>query len=97
MAYGQGTAVIDFGGFPGTCEVSVTVTGQTEIAATSKVEAFFMADDTTTDHTAEDHRWAALLVGLSCGNLQASEGFTIYATTLEELEGTFQVRWVWAD
>lgn len=97
MATGQGTATIDFGAFPGSNEASIAVTGQTTIAATSKVEAFVMADDTTTDHTASDHRYFAALAGLSCGTPTAGTGFTIYARSAEKLQGTFALRWVWAD
>lgn len=52
MATGLGTATIDFGAFPGSNEASVSVTGQTGISGTSKAEAYVMADDTTSDHTA---------------------------------------------
>lgn len=92
-----GTAVLDFGAFPGTAETSVAVTGQATILGTSKAEAFLMADDTTADHTANDHRYAAALLGLTCGTPSAGTGFTIYARALDNLQGTFTVRWVWAD
>jgi hypothetical protein len=97
MATGQGTAVIDFGAYPGSNEASVVVTGQTAITATSKAEAFVMADDTTGDHTANDHRYFALLTGLTCGTPVAATGFTIYVVCAERLHGTFALRWVWAD
>jgi len=100
MATGQGTSEIDFGAFPGAHEASVTVTGQTSISATSKVEAYIMADDTTTGtgaHTASDHRYFAMLVGLTCGTPIAATGFTIYGRCAEKLQGKFAVRFVWAD
>ena len=97
MASAQGTALLDFGSFPGSNEASVAVSGQTTISATSKAESFVMADDTTGSHTASDHRYFAVLVGLSCGNPTAATGFTIHARSTEKLTGTFQVRWVWAD
>lgn len=97
MATGQGTATIDFGVFPGSNEASITVTGQTAILATSKAEAYVMGDDTTSDHTANDHRYFASLMGLTCGNLSTGTGFTIYARSTEKLQGTFALRWVWAD
>ena len=97
MATGQGTAVIDFGSWPGSNEASVAVTGQTSISATSKAEAYIMGGDTTSDHTAVDHRYAALLIGLTCGTPTAATGFTIYATCLDKMQGTFTVRYVWAD
>ena len=95
MASGSGTAVINFGG--GNNEASVAVTGQASIQTTSKAEAFIMADDTSTDHTAGDHRYAAALVGFSCSTPSAGVGFTIYGRCLERLSGTFTLRWVWAD
>jgi hypothetical protein len=97
MATGQGTATINFGSFPGTSEASVAVTGQGAISATSKAEAYVMADDTTGTHTANDHRYFAVLVGLTCGTPTAATGFTIHARCLDKLQGSFQVRWVWAD
>jgi hypothetical protein len=99
MATGQGTAIVDFGalGGAGSNEASVAVTGQTSILATSKAEAYIMADDTTGEHTASDHRYLSALVGLTCGTPTAATGFTIYARSTEKLTGEFQVRWVWAD
>lgn len=97
MANNQGTATIDFGASPGANEASIAVTGQTTISATSKCESFIMADDTTSDHTASDHRYLAALAGLTCGTPTAGTGFTIYATSLEKLIGTFKLRWVWTD
>jgi hypothetical protein len=97
MATGQGTATINFGSFPGTSEASVAVTGQGAISATSKAEAYVMADDTVGTHTANDHRYFAVLVGLTCGTPAAATGFTIHARCLDKLQGSFQVRWVWAD
>lgn len=89
-----GTATLDFGAFPGANEASVSVTGQAAIAADSFAEAWFMRD-TTGDHTADDHAWAAFFAALSTGNLVAGTGFTIRAVSTEKLTGTFQVRWVW--
>ena len=97
MATGMGTATIDFGSFPGTSEASIAVTGQTTISATSKAEAYMMADDTTAGHTAADHRYAAALIGFTCGTPTAGTGFTIYGRALDKMQGTFALRFVWAD
>ena len=97
MANATGTAIIDFGAFPGSNEASVSVTGQGTISTTSKVEAYIMADDNTSDHSTSDHRYFAALVALTCGTPTASTGFTIYARSLEKLQGTFALRFVWAD
>lgn len=92
-----GTAILDFGAFPGSNEASVVVSGQAAIGATSKADAFVMGDDSTGDHTANDHRYFVALAGLSCGTPTAATGFTIYARSFEKLQGTYQVRWIWAD
>lgn len=92
-----GTATIDFGAWPGSNETSVAVTGQASILLTSSAEAFFMADDTSADHTASDHRYAGNFINLSCGAFVAGTGFTIYGRSLEKMTGEWSVRWVWAD
>lgn len=97
MATGQGTATIDFGAFPGSNEASVAVTGQGSISATSKVEAFVMADDTTSDHTAADHKYLPQIASFTCGTPTAGTGFTLYGRSIHKLQGTFTLRWVWAD
>lgn len=97
MANGTGTATIDFGAHPGSNEASVAVTGLSAISATSKADAFVMADDTSASHTASDHRYFESFASLSCGTPTAGVGFTIYARSLEKLTGTWTVRYVWAD
>jgi hypothetical protein len=90
-----GTATIDFGAFPGSNEAVVTVTGQAGVGTGSNVEAFMMGD-TTSDHTVNDHYYAALLMRISCGNIIAGTGFDIVARSEYHMQGTFQIRWVWA-
>jgi len=97
MANGTGTATLNFGSGGGSNEATVAVTGQTSISATSKVEAFVMGEDTSTNHTANDHRYFCTLAGLSCGTPSAGTGFTIYSNSVHKLSGQFTVRWVWAD
>ena len=97
MSTGQGTATIDFGSGAGTNEASVAVTGQASILATSKAEAYIMADDTTATHTASDHRYVGLFMSLTCGTPVAATGFTIYARSSDRLTGTFSLHYVWAD
>lgn len=97
MASATGTATLDFGPYPGSNEASVTVTGQSSILATSKADAFVMADDTSSDHTASDHRYLEVFASLTCGTPVASTGFTIYARSLEKLTGQWTIRWVWVD
>ena len=97
MATGTGNATISFGSHPGSNEANVAVTGLTTISATSKAEAFVMADDTSVDHTASDHSYFETFASLSCGTPVAGTGFTIYARSLEKLTGSWTVRYVWAD
>lgn len=94
MANGTGTATIDFGA--GSNEAQVTVSVPT-ISATSKAEAWVMGDDTSTDHTASDHRYFPTLASLTCGTPVAATGFTVYARSIHKLTGTWTVRFVWAD
>lgn len=97
MASGTGTATIDFGAAPGSNEAQVAVIGQTDIGVGSSAEAWFMADDTSADHTASDHRYAPMFIALTCGTPTAATGFTIYARSHEKMTGQWSVRWVWAD
>jgi hypothetical protein len=91
-----GTATVDFGAFPGSNEASVAVTGQAAILGTSKVDAFIMASDTSGSHTANDHRYAALLLAFSATTPDVGVGFTIHARCLDKMQGTFAVRWRWS-
>jgi len=97
MSNGQGQATINFGSGQGSNEASVVVTGQTSISSTSNLEAYTMASDTTTSHTAGDHQYLGLFANFTCGTIVVGTGFTIYARTLQKLSGTFIVRWVWSD
>lgn len=96
MAFGQGTATIDFGS-TGLNEATIAVTGQTTISATSKAEAYTMANNTSSNRTASDHRYFDVVTGLTCGTPTAGTGFTIYATSLQKLTGQYLINWVWAD
>ena len=97
MATGQGIVTVDFGAFPGSNEASVEVTGQTSILGTSKAEAYVMGDDATSDHTANDHRYLPLWAVFTCGTPTAATGFTIHARSAEKVQGTYKLRFVWAD
>lgn len=89
-----GNAIVNFGSFPGSNTTSVVVTGQSTILSTSAVQAFLMTD-ATSDHTASDHQYAASLISLSCGTIVPGVGFTINATCLDTMQGTFECRFVW--
>ena len=94
MATGQGTVIINFGVFPGAQEASVGFT-DASIVASSKVEAYVMADGVAGTHTANDHRYLPLYVALT-GVGGAGVG-TIHARARHGLIGQYQLRYVWAD
>ena len=89
-----GSAIVDFGAFPGSNEASIAVIGQDDIAAGAFCEAWVNAK-ATTDHTVSDHTYAAWLFHPSCSAATAGTGFTIYCTSPEKMQGTFNLNWVW--
>jgi hypothetical protein len=97
LASGTGTTTIDFGNNPGANETFIVVTGITTIGGSAKVSAFTMADDTSSNHTASDHKYFAALCSLTCGAVSAGVGFTIYARSIHKLTGQWTIRYVWVD
>ncbi|MDP2786258.1 MAG: hypothetical protein Q8O38_16945 [Sulfurimicrobium sp.] len=91
---GSGSAVIDFGAFPGSNESSVAVTGQSAILATSAADAVWMVESTA-DHTDSDHAYASLFIVLICTVPSPGVGFTINARSQDKMQGTYKVRWNW--
>lgn len=77
-----GTVEVDFGAFPGASDASVAVTGQAGILAGSIVECWLRLA-ATTDHTADEHLVETIKV--SCGNIVAGTGFTIYAVNTNQV------------
>lgn len=77
-----GTAVLDFGGYPGTSDASVDVTGQAGIVGTSVVEAWLRLE-ATGDHSADEH-WVESLE-VYAGNIVDGVGFTIYGKNLAQV------------
>lgn len=96
MAAGQGSAVIDFGAWPGSNEAEVVVTGLADMTAETGAEAWPMAE-ASGSHTAADAAYAARFYSLTCGAVVAGEGFTIFARSEHKLQGPFKVRYVWAN
>jgi hypothetical protein len=97
-----GTAVVDFGAFPGKADTSVAVTGQATILTTSLVEAWIRPQDATADHSVDEHIMAQTgIIVVIAGNIVAGTGFTIYAMTGAadgadaRMYGTFNVNWAW--
>lgn len=77
-----GTAVVDFGAFPGASDASIGVTGQAAIVAGSKINAWLRLE-ATADHSADEH-WVES-IRVFAGNIVAGTGFTIYARNDSEL------------
>lgn len=77
-----GTAILDFGAFPGASDASVAVTGQAGIVAGSLVEAWIRPVDTA-DHLADEHMVETIKV--FAANIVAGTGFTIYGFNTSQL------------
>ena len=77
-----GTAMLDFGAFPGASDASIAVTGQTGILTGSYVEAW-IRPEATADHSADEHVLETIRV--VAGNISAGVGFTIYAINTNPL------------
>jgi len=91
----SGTAVLDFGAFPGSAHATVAVTGQAAIQAASLVEAWF-APTATADHNADEHKVAPLIADLTYSDLLAGTGFTIQGwSRRNRLAGRFSLNWAW--
>ena len=97
----KGTALLDFGVFPGASDASVFVSGQVGIVTTSLVEAWVRLE-ATSDHPIDEHRVETL--ALTAGGIVAGDGFWIYGRNTSELSshgmgtrlyGKYTVGWVW--
>ena len=91
----KGTAVLDFGAYPGSCEATVVITGESAILAGSLCDAWIRAE-ATAGHSINDHAWAASLIAITVGVPTAGTGFTIYARCQSRMAGTFNLDWAWA-
>ncbi len=69
-----GTAILDFGAFPGQSDAAVVITGQAGIVAGSLVEAW-IRPVATADHSADEHMVETIKV-FAC-EIVAGTGFTI--------------------
>lgn len=78
----QGTAILDFGAFPGASDASVAVTGQAAITGTSLVEAWLRPVDTA-DHTADEHLVVEMTV--RAHSIVVGTGFTITGVNANQL------------
>lgn len=86
-----GTASLSF---TSTNEASTTVTIP-EIAATSVVFVWVSTSLASTDFTIADHKYLALLLSLTAGDVVAGSGCTLYGRSLEKIEGQLNVNYAW--
>ncbi len=89
--------VVDFGAFPGTDAVSLVITGQPNIVANSKVDAW-IAPLATADHSLDEHN--ADPPRVAAGSVVPGVGFTIYANSQSQNRdaatyGKWSVYWQW--
>jgi hypothetical protein len=77
----QGTALVDFGAFPGGSDASLAV-ASAGIGSTNLVEAWIFPA-ATADHTADEHLVESIKV--MAGNVVAGVGFTIYMANTSQL------------
>ena len=82
----QGTAILDFGAFPGASDASVTVTGASlvGIAAASLVEAWIFPL-ATADHTSDEHWVESLAVFADPSTIVADTSFVIRGRNTSEI------------
>ena len=90
-----GTAILDFGAFPGSSIASVDIVGQSAIDTSSRVRLYISGDSVSADHTAPDHMFFQCFASTVAGNIIPNVGFTIYGTTLHQLQGQWVINWEW--
>lgn len=78
---GQGTALVDFGAFPGASDTSLFVSVPS-ITGSSLVEAWIFPA-ATADHSADEHLIESVKV--MAGNVVNASGFTIYMANTSEI------------
>lgn len=92
----SGLATLDFGTLPGSSEASIIITGQSAISSNSKVKIYINENDTSSNHTANDHKYLEdLLFSIDAVNITAGVGFTIQAYSEHKLTGTWTIRYFW--
>lgn len=89
----SGSALLDFGAGAG--DASVVITGQTQLAADSAVQAWLAPDDTD-DHTADEHLAEPIRVLVT--DVVPGVGFTIRGIYDDAglLDGKWSVAWTWS-
>ena len=89
-----GTATLSFGSFPGSNLATTTVTGQTNIKATSVINLQISAV-ATGSYTASDIKFLASQIELAYDTVVAGTGFTIYASSSQKLQGSITIDYTW--
>lgn len=79
-----GTALVDFGTFPGSGHASLAITGQTGILSTSVVEAW-VHPAATADHTSDEH--IADPPRVVAADISVGVGFTIHLVNQDRVDG----------
>ena len=91
----QGSALLDFGAFPGSSDATVAV-AQAGIAADSLAEAWLFPA-ATADHTADEH--VVEEIEVHARDVVAGVGFTIQGVSRARgdvrIYGRWNVGWVW--
>ena len=92
MASGTGTVTVNFG--TGKAEAKATITGLTSITTTSLVEAWVGGDNSTADHSSDEH----MLEEFICwpANLVNAVGFDVYVRPTKGIcKGQYKINYVW--
>lgn len=84
-----GTTVVDFGAFPGASDASATITGQSFIATSSRVEAWLRIA-ASADHSADEH-WVET-IQVRAGAITPGVGFVIYAWNTNQVNEPLERR-----
>jgi hypothetical protein len=109
---GSGTAVINFGAFPGTSHASVGVAGQAGLVATSEIEAW-VQPIVTASHSTDEHKIENLKVVAyyAADSALSIDGSVVPFYGLQninfktgdggqaqthKLQGLFTIGWAWA-
>lgn len=93
----NGTAVLDFGAFPGTDVTTIAVTGQAAILTSSAVEAWIIPEATAV-HSEDEVVMLTPFVfpSVPVSLIVAGTGFTIYGVCHDDsLWGTLKIGWAW--
>ena len=93
----QGTAIVDFGAYPGSPDASVAVAGQAAILTTSAAEAWLRPQDATAENSVDMHIMASNMMEVIAGPITAADGFPIRCISRDgtNFVGTFNLNWVW--